>query len=262
MMFPWTFNHTTMPVMSLQWKMTSSYVVRLLSSPLQKGTRCYNLSMKATKEYPNANTMPTNVFIGLASMETSNMLLKHVLHVSTIAHRNHDSHSSQPQPLNAHGNTLELTSCTLMAMSTSSSLTSTLRCPSSVRYPHTNAMLPRWYLPWRNCLLNMAYQSHSTATMAPSLPAPSLQNLLLTGTLTNPYGNGQAEAAVKIIKGLLTWSKYSGEDPYLPYLPTTVHLWMHTYINLVRCSTSMPCTQHCHSISVIPTYMLLLTVTI
>ena len=55
--------------------MASSYVVRLLSSPLCKGTRCYSLSMKATKEYPNANTMPANAFIGLSSIETSNMPL-------------------------------------------------------------------------------------------------------------------------------------------------------------------------------------------
>ena len=78
--------------------------------PLQKGTRCYSLSMKATKEYANANTMPTNAFIGLASNETSNMPLKYVLHANAIAHRSLDSHSSQPQPQSAHGNTLELTS--------------------------------------------------------------------------------------------------------------------------------------------------------
>ena len=69
--------------------------------------------------------------------------LKHVLHASAIACRNLNSCSSQPQPLNAHGNTLELTSCTSVAMSTSSSLTATQRCPSSVRYLHPNAMLPR-----------------------------------------------------------------------------------------------------------------------
>ena len=97
----------------------SSYVVKLLSSSLWKGTRYYSLSMKAMKEYPNANTMPTNAFIGLASIRISNMPLKHVLHASTIAHRNLNSHLSQPQLLNTHGNTLELTSCTLMAMSTS-----------------------------------------------------------------------------------------------------------------------------------------------
>ena len=32
---------------------------------------------------------------------------------------------------------------------------------------------------------------------------------------TNPCSNGQAESAVKIIKGLLTRSKCAGEDPYL-----------------------------------------------
>ena len=183
-MFPWTSIHTTMSMMSLQWKMASSYMVRLSSFPLQKGTRCYSLSMKATKEYPNANTVPTNAFIGLASMETLNVLLKHALHVSTIAHRNHDSNSSQTWPLNAHDNTLELISCTSMAMSTLSSLTTTQRCPSSIRYLHPNAMPPRQYLPRRNCLLSMAYQSHSTVTMAPSSPVPSSQNLPLTGTLT------------------------------------------------------------------------------
>ena len=118
-----------------------------LVTPLQKGTRCYSLSMKATKEYPNANTMSTNAIIGLASIKTSNVLLKHALHASTITCRNIDSCSSQPQPLNAHGSTSEPTSCTSMAMSTSSSLTTTQRCPSSIRYLHPNAMLPRQYPP-------------------------------------------------------------------------------------------------------------------
>ena len=81
----------------------------------------------------------------LASIETSNTPLKHALHASTITHRSLNSHSSQPQPPNAHGNTLELTSCTLMAMSTSSSSTTTQRFPMSVKYLHPNAMLPRQY---------------------------------------------------------------------------------------------------------------------
>ena len=115
----------------------------VLVIPLQKGTRCYSLSMKATMEYPNANTVPTNVFIGLGSIKSSNMPLKHALHASAILHRSLDSHSSQPQPLNTHGNTLVLTSCTLMAMSTSSSLTTTQRCPLFVKYFHPNEKLPR-----------------------------------------------------------------------------------------------------------------------
>ena len=134
-----------MPVTSLQWKMESSYIVQLLSSPLQRGTRCFSLSTKVSKEYPNANIVPTNVSIGLASTETSNTPLKHAPHANAIAHRSLNSHSIQPKPLNAHGNTLVLTSCTLMAMSTSLSLTTTQRCPLSIKYLHPNAMLPRQY---------------------------------------------------------------------------------------------------------------------
>ena len=37
-------------------------------------------------------------------------------------------------------------------------------------------------------------------------------------SLKNPHSNGQAESAVKIIKGLLTWLKYAGEDPYFALL--------------------------------------------
>ena len=39
-----------------------------------------------------------------------------------------------------------------------------------------------------------------------------------TSSPTNPRSNGQAESAVKIIKGLLTRSKYAGEDPHLALL--------------------------------------------
>ena len=83
-----------------------------------------------------------------------------------------------------------------------------------------------------------------------------------TSAPTNPCSNGQAEAAVKIVKGLLTWSKYSVQDPYLALLAYHSTPWMHTCAHLVRCSSSMPCTQQCHNISTILTHMLLLTVTI
>ena len=39
-----------------------------------------------------------------------------------------------------------------------------------------------------------------------------------TSSPTNPRSNGQAESAVKIVKGLLTRAKCSGEDPYLALL--------------------------------------------
>ena len=40
----------------------------------------------------------------------------------------------------------------------------------------------------------------------------------ITSSPTNPMSNGQAEAAVKVAKGLLTHAKYSGQDPYLALL--------------------------------------------
>ena len=39
-----------------------------------------------------------------------------------------------------------------------------------------------------------------------------------TSSPRNPRSNGQAEAAVKVVKGLLTRAKYSGQDPYLALL--------------------------------------------
>ena len=50
-----------------------------------------------------------------------------------------------------------------------------------------------------------------------------------TSSPRNPRSNGQAEAAVKFTKGLLTQAKYSGQDPYLALLayrstPINAHL--------------------------------------
>ena len=39
-----------------------------------------------------------------------------------------------------------------------------------------------------------------------------------TSSPRNPRSSGQAEAVVKIVKGLLTHAKYSGQDPYLALL--------------------------------------------
>ena len=39
-----------------------------------------------------------------------------------------------------------------------------------------------------------------------------------TSSPRNPRSNGQAESAVKIVKGLLTHAKCSGQDPYLALL--------------------------------------------
>ena len=155
--------------------------------------------------------MPANAFIGLESIRTSNMLLKHVLHASATIHRNLDNHSSQPQPLNAHGNTLELTSCTLMAMSTSSSLTTTQRCPLSTKYLH-----PQCNAAKTISILKELFAKHGIPELLCSDNGPQFASTLFaefatdwnfdhcTSAPTNPQSNGQAEAAMKIVKGLLS----------------------------------------------------------
>ena len=71
----------------------------------------------------------------------------------------------------------------------------------------------------------MEYLKRSDQTMDPSLQVISSQNSQRTGTLSTvhlhqgtPGSNGQAESAVKIVKGLLTHAKCSGQDPYLALL--------------------------------------------
>ena len=88
----------------------------------------------------------------------------------------------------------------------------------------------------RSCFLSMVSLRPSDLTMDHNLPTINSLSLLRSGTLItptsssrNPRGNGQAKAAVKITKGLLTCAKYSGQDPYLALLayrstPIDAHL--------------------------------------
>ena len=66
-----------------------------------------------------------------------------------------------------------------------------------------------------------------------------------TSSPRNHRSNGKAESAVKIVKGLLTHAKYSGQDPYLAllaYRSTPVDL---IYDHLLRCSINMLYAQLC-----------------
>ena len=52
----------------------------------------------------------------------------------------------------------------------------------------------------------------------------------------NPRSNGQAESAVKIVKGLLARAKYSGQDPHLAllaYRSTPVDAQLHSPAELL-----------------------------
>ena len=51
-----------------------------------------------------------------------------------------------------------------------------------------------------------------------------------TSSPRNPRRNGQADMAIKTIKGLLTHAKWSGQDPYLAllaYCSTPVNAYLH-----------------------------------
>ena len=53
----------------------------------------------------------------------------------------------------------------------------------------------------------------------------------ITSSPRNPRSNGQAEAALKVAKGLLTHAKYSGQDPYLAllaYRSTPIYAQLHS----------------------------------
>ena len=67
-----------------------------------------------------------------------------------------------------------------------------------------------------------------------------------TSSPRNPRSNGQAEATIKIIKGLLTHAKYSGQDPFLPCWHKGAHPLMPTSAHQLRCSTRGPSTPHYH----------------
>ena len=72
-----------------------------------------------------------------------------------------------------------------------------------------------------------------------------------TGSPTNPWIHGQAEAEVKIVKGLLTWSMCSDQDPHLALLtyrstPVDVHLCSPAEMlyHHALCTTVPQCTHH------------------
>ena len=123
-----------------------------------------------------------------------------------------------------------------MATSASSSLTTTQRCPSSARYLHPNAMPPRQYPPMKELFAEHGIPESLCSDNGPQFASTLFAEFATdwnfdhcTSAPTNPYSNGQAETAVKIVKGLLIQSKYLGQDPYLGLLayhstPVDAHL--------------------------------------
>ena len=93
---------------------------------------------------------------------------------------------------------------------------------------------PRWPTPVHPCRDNsgrMAWGYQGCTQSSTPIPQPPWCHDFdhTTSSPRNPRSNGQAEATVKITKGLLTHAKYSGQDPYLALLayrstPINAHL--------------------------------------
>ena len=87
----------------------------------QKGRRSSKQYMKDKWKSASAKTELDIVYTGPVLTQTSNVLnvlLNHAQHANATAHRNHDSCSSQHQSWNTHGNSLVLTTSTLMDLNT------------------------------------------------------------------------------------------------------------------------------------------------
>ena len=229
---PWPQKH---PVKQL--RMASSFEVKLSSFLYQKGRRCSKQNMKDTWESASAKTELDTVYTGLESTQTSDVLLNHAQHANITTHRNHDSFSSQHWPQNAHGNSSALTTSTLMVSEylVVSYYYSKMHILRRIPACQCNASKPI-------SVPKELFAEHGISEVLHSDNSPDFfANALFTEFATewrfdhntssprNPRSNGQAEAAMKTVKGFLTCAKCSGQGPYLALLayhstPIDVHL--------------------------------------
>ena len=112
------YAHTMATETPSQLKMASSFEGKLSLFLHWKGRKSSKQYMKDTWESASAKTERDTMCIGLESTQTSNTSLNHAQHANITAHRNHDSCCSQEWPWNAYGNSLVLTTSTLMDLNT------------------------------------------------------------------------------------------------------------------------------------------------
>ena len=156
----------------------------LIIPPLERGENTTSYTQRTHGYHQVANTKQDNASIGPGINEDIRKSgLKHARHVNIITHRNQDSHFTQAQHQNAHGNTWVLISLHLMYLSTQLSLTTTPKCHSSGRYYHHSVMLLKPLHCSRRCSLSMEFPKPSDLTMTHNLPAIYSLSLLRSGTL-------------------------------------------------------------------------------
>ena len=170
-------------------------------------------------------------------MKTSPKWLKHAQHVNAITHRNQDSHSNQPQHherpwqhIGAHFFTFDgFEYLVIFDYYTKMPFIRKIP-PSQCNAAKTITVLKELF---SEDGIPETIRSRTLAHNSPAISLPSLPKEWnfdhTTSSPRNPRSNGQAEAAVKVVKGLLTRAKYSGQDPYLALLayrstPIDAHL--------------------------------------
>ena len=168
--------------------------------------------------------MQDNVYIGLESMKTSGKWLKHAQHANAITHRNQDSHSNQPQ----HQNPWQHIVADFFTFDGFEYL---IIIDYYTKMPFIRKIPPSQCNAAKTIsVLKELFSEHGIPETIRSDNGPQFANHQFTefakewnfdhntSSPRNPRSNGQAEAAVKVVKGLLTRAKYSGQDPYLALL--------------------------------------------
>ena len=161
-------------------------------------------------------------------MLTSGRWLKHAQHANDTTHRNHNNHSNPPQHLNDHGNTDGSKYLVIVDYYT--------------KMPFVRKMSPSQCNSARMiAVLKELFAEHGIPEViwtdnGPQFPshlfAEFTKDWNIDHTQSSPRdlrSNSQAKSAVKIVKGLLTRAKFSGQDPYLALLtyrstPVDAHL--------------------------------------
>ena len=168
--------------------------------------------------------MQDNVYIGLESMKTSGKWLKHAQHANAIAHRK-PRQPLQPTPAPEH-----LWQHVGADFFTFDGFKYLVIIDYYTKMPFIRKIPPSQCNAAKIISVLKLFSEHGIPETIRSDNGSQLISHQFTkftkewnfdhntSSPRKPRSNGQAEAAVKVTKGLLTHAKYSGQDPYLALL--------------------------------------------
>ena len=216
--------------------MDSSYEERHSSFLRQKGRRYSLQSTKDTLVSPNASPAPDTVSTGLVSMPTLRRWLK------PVQHANDDRPQEPRQPLQSTPaperpwQHLALDYFSLDGIEHLVIVDYYTKMPFVRRMPPSQCNSAKTIASLKELFaehgIPEVIRSDNGPQFASHLFAEFMKEWNIDHELSsprNPRSNGQAESAVKIVKGLLIRAKYSGQDPHLALLayrstPVDAHL--------------------------------------